>query len=289
MPKGFGSSTLAGAPRAAAKRVYRGLVGERPEDPVRAWPGTASEGGPTLRMLHVGDCGVRRMDLGHDLVAPVGYPLTTARELLRRGIGMDFSHYFCVSFEDLPSTETLRSHIELDGDPDILLVQIGSLYTRKVILPDGRRVHQVRDELARRAGRSVLTFHRFLRPTLGVVGHHASRYRGTSRLEEFVKEVKDEWPSVTVLLVVPFRRSPGYPSGDRVAARIEADLASVAEIPGVFTFDANDALGRDPAMRCVTGYNLKGPACELVGAQLADWIRERREIPESDANALLSS
>jgi len=265
---------ISGAPRAAAKRVYRGLVGKRPEDPVRAWPGTASKGSSILRLLHVGDCGVRRMECAHDLLAPLGYPATTARELLRDGVGLDFSHYFCVSFETLPDIQELRSRIRLGGDPDILLVQIGSCYTRKVILPDKGRVHQLRDELGRRAGRFVLTFYRALRPCLRIFGRHSASYRGMHRLEQFVEALQREWPSVKVVLVVPFRRSPGYRSGEPVADRISADLYALAEMPNVFTFDANDLLGREPALRCVTGYNLNGEGSELVGAQLAEFIRE---------------
>lgn len=266
---------IAGAPRAAAKHLYRRLVGERPDDPVQAWPGTELEGQPVLRMLHVGDCGVRRMEGAHDLLAPLGYPLTTARELFRHGVGVDFSHYFCVSFEDLPHIEKLRSHMRLGGDPDIVLVQIGSAYTRKVILPDRRRVHQLRDELARRTGRFVFTFYRGLRPCLRLFGRHSASYRGTHRLEQFVDALQCEWPTVKVVLVVPFRRSPGYRSGEPVAARIESDLHAFVEIPKVFVFDANDVLGREPGLRCVTGYNLNGHASQLVGIKLAKLIRER--------------
>jgi len=214
------------------------------------------------------------MECAHDLLAPRGYPVTTARELLRDGVGLDFSHYFCVSFEDLPDVEELRRHIRLNGDPDILIVQIGSAYTRKVILPDKPRVHQLRDELGRRTGRFVLTFYRALRPCLRMFGRHSATYRGTHRLEQFAKAVQREWPSVKVVLVVPFRRSPGYRSGEPVADRISADLHSFAEMPNVFTFDANDLLGRDPTLRCVTGYNLNGEGSELVGARLAEFIRE---------------
>jgi hypothetical protein len=75
------------------------------------------------------------------------------------------------------------------------------------------------------------------------------------------------------VLVAPFRRSPGYPSGEPIAARIEEDFQAIAASrPGVSVFDANDELGRDPALRCVTGYNLNGRGCELVGTKLAGWV-----------------
>ncbi len=253
-------------------------MGESPNDALRAWTGTEHEGQSVLRLLHVGDCGVRRMEGAHDLLAPLGYPVTTARELLRDGVGLDFSHYFCVSFEDLPAIDALCSHIHLGGDPDILLVQIGSAYTRKVILPDRRRVHQLRDELGRRTGQFVFVFYRLLRPCLRLFGRHSTAYRGSGRLEQFVEAVHSEWPSVKVVLVVPFRRSPGYRSGEPVAVQIESDLHRLAEAPNVFVFDANDVLGREPALRCVTGYNLNAHASELVGVRLAESIRGRLQI-----------
>src|SRR6266571_8616087 len=100
-----------------AKRAYRALVGMPPEDPVREWRGTAADDQPDLRVLHIGDCGVRRMETSHDLLGDPGYPLTAARRLLEDGISLEFSHCFCVSFENLPDIEKLRSRNRLTDDP----------------------------------------------------------------------------------------------------------------------------------------------------------------------------
>jgi hypothetical protein len=232
-----------------------------------------------LRVLHVGDCGVRRMEAGHDLFGEPGYPLFAAEELLHADITIEFQHYFCVSFEKLPAISRLGERVDTRRAPDLLLVQIGSAYTRKIILPDSTRVHQLRDELSRRFPRLVPVFYGVLRPCLRLFGRHSARYRGSDRLAEFVLAVQREWPELRVVLVTPFRRSPGYASGEPVAARIEADLVSLARRPRVEVFDANDALGRDPGLRCVTGYNLNGRGCEIVGAELADWIRMRVAAP----------
>jgi hypothetical protein len=89
-----------------------------------------------------------------------------------------------------------------------------------------------------------------------------------------VLAVGREWPSAEVMLVPPFRRSPGYPSGEPIAARLEQDLATLTALPDVSVFDANGVLGRDPSLRCATGYNLNGRGCGLVGTQLAERIRE---------------
>jgi|SRR5690242_4125537 len=264
---------VAAPPRRLAKLLYRAAVGPPVADPVRAWRGTASDGLQVLRVLHVGDCGVRRMDTSHDLYGPPGYPVTAAERLVPHGVGIEFSHYFAVSFEVLPDIETLRRHTRLSGDPDMVLVQVGSAYTRRILLPDTRRVHQLRDDVGRRAGRLVFAFYKVLRPCLRLFGRHSAKYTGPEELERFVDIVRSAWPHADVVLVAPFRRSPGYPSGEPIAGRIEADLnALAASRTRVSVFDANDTLGRDPELRCVTGYNLNGRGCELVGAQLATWI-----------------
>jgi hypothetical protein len=225
-------------------------------------------------LLHVGDCGVRRMEIAHDLLGQPGYPLTAARELLRIGIGLAFLHFFCVNYEQLPEVDVLEGFSSF-GAPDILLVQIGSCYTRRVILPDTTRVHQLRDELGRRSGRLVISFYRLLYPFVRSFGRHSTPYRGTAALERFIDQVQASWPSTQVVLVLPFRRSPGYPTGEPIGARVEADLRALAVRPRVSVFDANPVLGRDPALRCVTGYNLNARGSDLVGAELASWLGDR--------------
>jgi hypothetical protein len=272
---------IARSSRGLFKRIYRGLVGARPDDPLQLWQPEPPADGRALRVLHVGDCGVRRMDFAHDLLGPPGYPLAMARELLGLGLGLAFLHYFCVNFEELPEVGVLEGMSRFGGAPDILLIQIGSCYSRRVILPDTPRVHQLRDELGRRAGRFVLSFYRLLRPFVLLFGRHATRYRGIGALERFVSQARTAWPSVQIVLVLPFRRSPGYPTGESIAARVESDLQLLAAMPGVAIFDANPVLGRDPSLRCVTGYNLNGRGSELVGAELASWLRRRPELGDA--------
>jgi hypothetical protein len=279
MPLANGNRRAAILPRRLGKRIYRAAVGPPVDDPVRAWRGTASYGLPSLRVLHVGDCGVRRMDGPHDLYGPPGYPKVAADLLLQDGIGIEFSHYFAVRFEHLPEIDTVRRHTRLSGQPDVVLVQIGSAYTRKILLPDQRRVHQLRDEAGRRAGSLVRHFYRVLRPCLRAFGRHSARYAGTGQLERFLDDARQAWPAAEIVLVTPFRRSPGYAAGEPIATRLEDDLHALARSRrGVSVFDCDDVLGRDPGLRCVTGYNLNGRGCELVGEKLAAWIRERPEL-----------
>ena len=262
--------------RSLGKKAYRSVVGPAPVDAVRAWPGTARNGLSNLRILHVGDCGVRRMELSHDLYAPPGYPLAAAERLLEHGIGIEFSHYFSVRFEHLPDMPTLRRRMRLTGEPDMIVIQVGAAYTRRILLPDTPRIHQLRDDLGRRAGRLVPLFYHVLRPCLRLFGRHSADYRGAADLERFVDSLRRAWPEAEIVLVAPFRRSPGYAAGEPIAAQVEADLYAIAVArPAVWVFDANDVLGRDPSLRCVTGYNLTARACELVGEKLAGLILER--------------
>lgn len=278
----LGAARVARPRHAMLRRLYRALVGERPEDALRAWRGTALPGQEALRVLHVGDCGVRRMDCGHDLLGAPGYPLALAQELQRSGTRMRFDHYFCVNFEVLPELDAIERACRLEGDPDVVLVQVGSAYTRRVILPDVNRVHQLRDELGRRAGRWVFAFYRVLHPFVRAFGRHSTRYRGVGELERFVRKMRDAWPATQVILLLPFRRSPGYPSGEPIAARVEEDIRSLTAIPGVSVFDADPIVGRDPQLRCATGYNLNTRGSQLVGTELARWMQERLGIGESE-------
>jgi hypothetical protein len=274
--------TSRGSRAGLLKRIYRAIVGANPPDPFLSWRGTSVPGRPALNVLHVGDCGARQMDVAHDLLAPPGYPLWLARALLRFGLGLAFLHFFCVNFEELPEIDAVQSLSRFEAVPDILLIQIGSAYTRRVILPDTRRVHQLRDELARRAGRLTPAFYRLLRPFVRVFGRHSTPYRGVTGLECFIRSAREAWPSVHVVLVLPFRRSPGYPSGEAIARRVEADLYSLTHLPAVSVFDANSVLGRDPVLRCLTGYNLNGRGSELVGEELARWLIPRVPISEAE-------
>lgn len=216
------------------------------------------------------------MDFAHDLLGPPGYPMALARELLGVGIALTFLHYFCVNFEMLPEIQVLQNFIPFEAAPDIVLLQIGSAYTRRVILPDTTRVHQLRDELGRRVGWFAVPLNRLLRPVVRVVGRHSTPYCGTAAFERFLDLVHRAWPAAQLVVVLPFRRSSSCPTGDSIGARVEADLRKLSAMPQVSVFDANPLLGRDPALRCITGYNLNGAGSELVGAEFARWLRAHR-------------
>jgi hypothetical protein len=262
--------------RGMAKRLYRAVVGPAVDlDPVREWRGTGDPDLPLLRVLHVGDCGIRRMETSHDPKAPLGFPAVAADRLLERGVGMELFHYFAINYNSLPSIDRLERISKLSGDPDVILVQLGATYGRRVVVADVPRVMQLRYEIARRAGRLVFPWYRLLRPWVRVFGHHASTYPGPDQLERFLNAVQERWPSAEVALLVTFPRSAIYPTAVPIMARVEQDARDTGERCGVTVLEFEDVLGKDRKLRCVAGYNLNGRGSERVGEKLAGWLLEQ--------------
>jgi hypothetical protein len=259
---------------------YRAVLGPRPDDPARGWRGLAPEGLPVLRLLYVGDCGMRQMENGHALRAPLGWPAVVAEKLVDGGVGLEFSHSFCVLFEDLPDMETLQRHCKLSDDPDVIAVQLGASYTRRVIISDTERMVHLRDDLKRRLGRGVWPAYKLLRPWVRVFGRFMTPYQGASDLERFLGEVREQWPNADVVVLAPFPRSFIYPASVPVRDRVDADVRAVAARAGTPLLDFDDVLGHDPALRCVAGYNLNARGSRLVGEKLAEWLLDRRTRPE---------
>jgi hypothetical protein len=261
--------------RRIARFGYRALLGQPPEcDQGRAWPGTAGEGLPALKLLHVGDCGFRRMEFGHDMTAPPGYPLVAAQHLLEEGVGMEFGHYFAIGFEDLPDQQRLVKHMHLDGEPDVVIVQLGGSYARKVVLPHKKAIHRLRADGNRRAGRLIYPVHRLLRQWVRLTGSYKTAYPGTMELERFLMQVKEAWPAAQIVVMPPFPRSHNYRKQLVIAERTDTDMKAAAERCGASVLDASGALGYGPSLRCANAYNLNGEGAKLVGDLLGDWLIE---------------
>jgi hypothetical protein len=253
-------------------------------DPVKAWRGTAGEGLECLRVLHVGDCGIRCMESSHDPSGPIGFPSVAAERLRAAGVGLEFSHYFAVNYDRLPDMERLKRVSKLSGDPDVILVQLGATYGRRVVISDTRRVMQVRYDLARRMHPRLLRgWYRVLRPWVRLVGRHDSVYPGPAPLERALIDLRRTWPSATLVLLKTFPRSFIYPTAVPIMARVEADAQATAERLGLPFLDFDQELGRDPKLRCTAGYNLNASGSELVGQRLAQWLLERRIERETEA------
>ena len=258
---------------------YTTVFGPRAEDPARGWRGVTPDGLPVLRMLYVGDCGMRQMEHGHQLRASLGWPAVVAERLVDNGVGFEFSHSFCVLFEDLPDMETLQRHCKLTGDPDVIAVQVGGSYTRRVIISDTERMIRLRDDVKRRLGRGVWPAYKLLRPWVRVFGRFMTPYKGPSGLERFLGEVRERWPGADVVVMPPFPRSFIYPASIHVRDQVEADVHAAAARAGSRLLDFDYVLGDDPALRGVAGYNLNARGSRLAGERIAGWLLERNATP----------
>ncbi|HET8673567.1 MAG TPA: hypothetical protein VFL87_08025, partial [Thermoleophilaceae bacterium] len=208
----------------------------------------------------------------HDFRAPLGFPAVAAERLLAAGIGMEFAHYFAVTFEHLPDVATLRRRVHLDGTPDVIVVQLGATYARRVILPDTPAIMRLRVDIARRLGRGTFAWYRVLRPIVRRVGRHKARYPGAAPLERFLNDVREEWPEADVVVLQPFERTHPYPSQLSISERTRRDLHDACRVAGLAELDLRAVLGTDPALRGANGYNLNARGSELVGEALARWI-----------------
>jgi hypothetical protein len=215
------------------------------------------------------------METSHDPIAPLGFPAAAAGRLLEDGIGMEFFHYFAVNYAQLPSMERLERISKLSGDPDVILVQLGGTHGRRVVIPDVRRVMQFRYEVSRRVGRLVFPWYKLLRPWVRLVGHHNSQYPGPEQLERHLNDLQEHWPSAEVALLVTFPRSAIYPTAVPIMARVEEDARATAGRCGVTLLEFADVLGKDPKLRCASGYNLNTRGSQVVGQKLAGWLLER--------------
>jgi hypothetical protein len=259
--------------RGTAKRVYRLIMGPAvTEDPVRKWRGTARDDMPLLRIMHVGDCSIRAMETSHDFQAPVGYPKVAAERLLDDGIGIEFGHYFSITYEYLPEIERLTRVTKLSGTPDLVIVHTGATYQRRVIVNSTPRVNQLRLEVGRRLGRRIFTLHRALvRPFVRLFGRHWNPYNGTDLLEQFLDRVEEAWPQATVVLIAPFPNSWIYPTSGPIIDRVVADGRALADRRGLPFIHFEQDLGHDE-LYCANGYNLNSRGSEIVGEELAEWI-----------------
>jgi hypothetical protein len=231
---------------------------------------------PALRYLHIGDCNFRRMDFAHDTQAPPGYPMQAAHELLNLGIGVEFSHYFAVNYEWLPTREELIRRTRLSGPPDVISVHIGGNYTRWIVIPDTVRTMQVRVEIGRRLGRHATGGYRFIRPFVGFLGRPAARYYGVEAYEEFLKMLHDIWPDAQIVVVTPLPRLKPHRKQGPIGDRVENDIRATVERIDAELLDTGALIGTEPKYRGMSGYHLNGNGSEVIGRQLARQVVQQQ-------------
>jgi hypothetical protein len=174
----------------------------------------------------------------------------------------------------MPDMERLQRHMHLDGEPDVVLIQLGGSAARKVILPHKKAIHRLRADGNRRAGRYIYLAHRVLRQLVRLLGRYPTKHPGTVELERFLMELKETWPATHVVVMPPFPRSHNYRKQLRIAERIDADMKAAAARCGVPVIDTAPVLGFDASLRCANAYNLNGKGAKAVGELLGEWIVE---------------
>jgi hypothetical protein len=168
--------------------------------------------------------------------------------------------------------------MHLDGVPDVVVVQLGGSYARKVILPHKKPIHRLRADGNRRAGRYIYIAHWLIRQWVRIVGHYPKSYPGPEPLERFLMQIREAWPAARIVVMPPYPRAHNYRKQLRLAGRTDADVKAAAQRCGVPILDAAEALGYDPSLRCANVYNLNGRGCQVVGDLVADWIRQNVEL-----------
>ena len=252
--------------RRLARRALELAAGHQPEDHALHWRGTAAPGRPVLRVAHYGDCSWREMARSHGIHTDPGYPRAIAAELEREGIGLEFSAWVVHTFEWLPGPEGLETHLHLTGDPDVVMVHAGALYSRMVVLPDDAVVLRLRERIARRLGGAVFAAYRPLRPLVAAFGHFSVRYDGAGELRRFLATVSERWPGAQVLVLLPYPRVCCCARQEAMQARVREDVRAAAEAAGVAVVDPAPETGAD---RCVNGYNLGPASSARFGRRLA--------------------
>ncbi len=209
------------------------------------------------------------MDGAHGTHTPVGWPATLAARLLEQGVPMEFGIVFVTQFDHLPArAEELWHHLRLSDDPDVVIVSIGGIYTRRIVLPDTPRFLRLRNDVGRRLGRHAFAAFRPMRPLVGAFGHQLLPYTGTDDLERFVGVAREAWPAARVLVPDFTRRIRGPSVQRRIAERVTADVRAACGRAGVEHVDLNPILA-EPRLRCANSYNLSTEGSRLAGEYLA--------------------
>jgi hypothetical protein len=195
-----------------------------------------------------------------------------AEHLLDEQIGMEFGHYFAITYEELPEIDRLKAVAKLSGDPDVILVHTGANYQRRLIVRSTVRVNQLRLEVGRRLGRHIFFAHRFvMRPLVRLFGRHHVVYDGTGAIERFLDRLHAAWPKATIMLISPFPLELPYPTSLAIHDGVRADLREMAGRRGMPCFEFDELIAGDE-FHGANGYNLNKRGSELVGSQMARWI-----------------
>jgi hypothetical protein len=255
------------------QRVWRAVFGPYPVDRAYQWRGTPIDGRPFLRVAHFGDCLFREMPLSHGIHTMPGYPCVLGERLGWAGLGMEFSTMMVARFEHLPQTpDALTTYLKLTGDPDVVLVHTGGVYSRLQVLPSTHEILRMREDVGRALGRRVFVGYAALRPTLRAFGRWDERYAGAEAVGGHLRAVRERWPHARVAVIAPFERATSRRQA-RLCRRITDDVRAQAAAAGVAFLDCTDLLPAERRdLRCANRLNVNAAGSRLVGDRLADWV-----------------
>jgi hypothetical protein len=283
-------------PRALAVRALR-AAGRRlpkPPDPPRAWRGVLDPGLEPLRIARYGDCSWREIEGWHGRGVRAGYPRVAAERLRERGLGVRFADVFAGGVHELPQDSgALVRHLHLDGEPDVVLLQVGGLHGLRMAMPPWPEWMRLRELAGRRTGALARPGYGVVHPLMRRFGDVIAPYEDDAPLERFVGAVRERWPGLPLVAVSPWPVcTDGLFSRDAVAyawERIEAVYLRLG-VPYVDPRPAlADACARDgtPAVFSWSGYDMRAGGHRIAGDLLAGWIE--RELLDARGGAPAAS
>lgn len=218
-------------------------------------------------MIAFADCSFRAMPWSHGTHNPMGYPQVLAERLRARGISLRGRAIYIARGEDLPATpEDVVRWYDLDGEPELVIVQTGVLAALRTVLGLRPSVQRVRDAIGRRLGRFTFPAYRMLWPLAEPFSHPVESPQDPESVVRFVRLVRSVWPRAHVVVMPPFRSERHSPFSPTICAALGRDLRAACEREGIPFVDPNPLVDRLDARsaRSANGYNLSWPGHEAV-------------------------
>lgn len=289
MDRGIGWQARARRAKGVARELFKKHIAAwlwvRPRDRWMFWslpsPDPATEDGPVLDILRIGSCEDRAMPDNHQANGPMGFPRFMLKRLAQDGIRCGYQNMWIWMFEELPQTEKeLRKRRRMNRPaPDVILFQVGPIYTGKHFLGGHRRVIGLRENMGKRIGKGIYVVWMFISKFLRWGGFPTPPYPGSERLDTFLEVVRETWPECVVALYEP--TSPVREGGlDRMKLEhVTAELHAAAARHGdKIRVMPRPELGLDMRLRISNGYNVNEAGARVVGRHFADWILEQPEF-----------
>lgn len=283
--------------KAVVRELFRQRVAQwlwvRPIDLWLSWslPVPADDDLPSVDIFRVGTCEDRVMP-DHHHNGPIGYTRYMIEVLAEQGIRTGYQNLWAWFFDNLPQTEKqlLKRRRMNRPAPDLVLMQLGPIYTGKHVLGGHRRIIGMRENFSKRMGKLIFPIWRVVAKALRIWGQPTLPYPGSEQLDTFIDLVLTTWPNTVVAIYEPM--NPSLEGGlDRQKwEHLCVELKAAAERHGDrCRFIDRPDLGTDMRLRISNGYNLNEAGSRIIGRHLAEWITAQPDLvrrPVADAGAI---